>query len=207
MKKIDHKQPKKKGIWLSVFAVAILLTISIGAVSAFYNANMLLTNKMSIANSKVEFVEHFISESKWLPGETVNKKPYLNNTGETDLLVRIKVTEQWVNSEGTVQSGVDADIVQKNYTDAWQNDWIEGNDGYFYYKKVLKAGTASDVILKSIALSPEASNDSHAFNYSNLQYNLMFQSEFALTESASQLTIWNADVTINNGMVNWTFNS
>ena len=32
-------------------------------------------------------------------------------------------------------------------TSAWQDEWVDGNEGYFYYTKVLKANTTTNIIL------------------------------------------------------------
>ena len=59
-----------------------------------------------------------------------NKKVTITNTGDTDMVVRLKVfgdeDHMTVNSTGNT-------------------DWIEGSDGFWYYKKVLLAGAEASM--------------------------------------------------------------
>lgn len=59
-----------------------------------------------------------------------NKKVTIKNTGDTDMVVRLRVfgdeNHMTVNSTGNT-------------------DWLEGTDGFWYYKKVLPAGAEASM--------------------------------------------------------------
>ncbi len=67
----------------------------------------------------------------------------VENTGETDLLVRV---------------GIYGDNIT---IDAPSEDWVEGSDGFWYYKKILEAGNTTSVINVRIdkAKADEAGHD------------------------------------------------
>lgn len=58
-----------------------------------------------------------------------NKIVTIKNTGETDMVVRVKVLGD--EKHMTVNKSNDSD---------YNPDWVEGTDGFWYYKKVLPAG-------------------------------------------------------------------
>lgn len=75
-------------------------------------------------------------------------------------------------------SGTDTlDAMLKNWTDKWPEssgssnaEWILCEDGYFYYTKVLKAGTSTNMILNTINLHDDA-----PISYSTCKYTLDFK--------------------------------
>ena len=81
---------------------------------------------------------------------------------------------------------------------------MDGNDGYFYYTKVLKANTTTNIILDSLVLSEQVSNDTHAVDYSVIIYQITFNLESckATTEGAQSTFRKTAAISRNN--VTWS---
>lgn len=196
---------KKFGLKLTALLAGCICLAGIGTSWAHYANVVNIRNPLSTQNSSVELVENFNPNSSFLPGETVKKEPHFKNTGEIDLILRVKVEESWNNAEGTaLEKGPgfpDTEIVEKNWTDSWKNEWVEiGN--YYYYKKILTraetSGSTTAIILESLRMKPEASNDSHSIDYSNLLYELKFEADAVPADELS-LTVWKEEINTENG--------
>ena len=122
-------------------------------------------------------IEEFTPEEgeNWQPGVEVNKGVQVANNGDQDLIVRIKLDEQWVRrGASTPYKSLKAEVDgSKVYTtkQVSQDDglvaaddsvvikhlssslkWIDGGDGWFYYTVNLKEGETTDKWLESVEL-------------------------------------------------------
>ena len=77
------------------------------------------------------------------PGDSIKKEVYFENTGTYDQLIRIRFSPEL--SEGLSLVG----------TDALNDHWVDGEDGYYYYKHVLEAGASTENILESIKFNED----------------------------------------------------
>lgn len=74
----------------------------------------------------------------------------IQNTGTTNAWIRAKVVISWQDKDGKVygskspDSGTDYEI-EYGSTD----DWIEGSDGFYYYKKPVPPGEKTGILIKS----------------------------------------------------------
>ena len=158
-------------------AVAGLTAVAIiGGSLAYFNQTMTVENPFDTNKYSSELVEHFkpTDGDNWQPGATVNKDIQVNNTGDYDVIVRVKFDESWTRKNGDTinREGLKADetgqdnetdglvtgdnsVVQKNLinTDKWV---YNGGDGYYYYLENLKAGQNTGIFLDSVKLIDKA---------------------------------------------------
>lgn len=187
---------------------------SFGGTWAYYGNSIEIVNPLATSHSGVIMAEEFNPNDSFLPGETVTKKIWFENTGDMDLFLRVEVppVEEWAD-EPDLKTG----YVIKRWTSAWTeakeeeeidgleepkqnfeewgttNLWSEvisqrDNSGvdhnYRYYRKILPAGEATEAILESIKLSPEVSNDRHRDDYSGKEYRLEFSAQAVPVEGS-----------------------
>ena len=126
--KVKFLKIKKTKVAL-IFA-SVCLIVAIGYTSAYYNSTVNVENKMATQEPEIELIEKFNQDSQFLPGETVDKKVKFANSGEIDALIRVSYSQSWINQNGDFVNG-DVDSVEKKWTSAWQDEWVDGNDGYF----------------------------------------------------------------------------
>ena len=78
------------------------------------------------------------SEGEWIdnptvmPGDEVSKIPRIHNYG-TDCYVRVKITFR------------EAGEITEEHLFGMSDKWMKADDGYYYYKEILKTGTETDV--------------------------------------------------------------
>jgi len=163
---------------------AILSLTAIGSIWAYYHTEGALDNNLKTKKYGGEqIVEKFTPNEDWELGERITKEVLVENTGNVELLVRIKLDEKWTRDNDdfiTLNStdGIDqytnvhfiAGSGQLDAADGstlndgsvvtkvlGSNRWIYSTDGYWYYNSTLKPtgmpGDRTELFLESIILA------------------------------------------------------
>lgn len=155
--------------------VALLVVALVGTTIAYWSQTSKIENPFSTGDQYGStIVEKFTPKDgeDWLPGVKVPKSVTVSNDGNTDILVRAKLTETWTRKNGTDPyislKGVpvynpgqtnktdglttdDQSVVQKNF--AHNGKWTEPQaDGWCYYKTNLTKGNETAPWLESVEL-------------------------------------------------------
>lgn len=134
----------KKQVLAGALAASIAAVAIAGASLAYFTATDNEKNVFTSGNVQIDLTEpNWEAEGEaeaqgMYPGESVKKDPTVENTGANPALVRVKV-------EGLEENNL---TYRTGYQDGKLGEgWVDGNDGYFYYTKVLAGSTtpASDV--------------------------------------------------------------
>lgn len=149
----------------------------IGGTFAYFNQTMTVTNPFDTGKYDTNVTEDFKPEDgdNWEPGAEVNKDVTVNNTGDYDVLVRVKLTEKWVNKTSGITvaentTGLKGDASQVDATDGLTTgdysvvektlnaaNWVYNDaDGYWYYKTNLAARTDTGKFLDAVKLLEDA---------------------------------------------------
>lgn len=149
----------------------------IGGTFAYFNQTMTVTNPFDTGKYDTNVTEDFkpTDGDNWEPGAEVNKDVTVKNTGDYDVLVRVKFDEQWVNKDtkkavAKNEKGLNATASQVNPSDGLTTgdysvvakklnatNWVYNDaDGYWYYKSNLKAKTDTGVFLDAVTLLENA---------------------------------------------------
>lgn len=82
--------------------------------------------------------------------------------------------------------------------------FVDGHDGWYYYKKVLK-NTDRVQVLNEIHLNEELLNSSGELDtYKNADYELDFNFESVQADKKAVKSLWNKEITIDNdGNITW----
>ncbi|MFQ8705061.1 MAG: hypothetical protein ACLR9T_03280 [Thomasclavelia sp.] len=162
---------------LLMITVMICIT-AIGSVYAWSKLSASVTNKINTPTIDVEVIEEFDEQTTVDWYQPVDKKVQFKNIGTAPIFIRVSYVELWRNTNNQVLSSIvnGQEIVKKNWTDAWKNEWIDGNDGWFYYKKILQPNNLCSKILTSLEF--DSSNLGNLTDiYGNASYSLKFFSE------------------------------
>lgn len=199
MKKIKLKRKP-------LFFILLLLVVGIvGTTFAYFHSQAEISNKFQAMTYNVTLKEEFYD--KW-----GTKKVTISNEEKTNtpVVLRINYNESWrkkIDDTTTVllDNNVNGEnVVTKNWTTTFTSDFIKGDDGWYYYKKVLSA-EESITILESIALKEDLIKDTIYYNdYKNGTYQLDFNYEAIQADATAISDIWNKKVTISNKEVTWS---
>ncbi len=129
---------KHKKIMITLAACAVILAGIGGTYSVLTASTDTVKNTF-----KPEVIETEIEED--FSGGNFNKKVTVKNIGPDDAFIRARVT---VSPEGVAEwkhSNSDGD--------AW--GWVDGNDGWYYYTKVVPSGASTTALMNEVELKTE----------------------------------------------------
>ena len=157
-------------------AVAAMVAVAIIAGSlAYWNQTHTIENPFETGGKfGSTVIEDFTPRDEWQPGAKVTKAVRVENTGEQDIIVRVKMDEKWIRKEETIPykefkaepNGDVYKIGQANSVDGLtaadnsvvikhlkaNSNWVDGGDGWYYYNTNLKKKTSTDNWLESVEL-------------------------------------------------------
>lgn len=196
MKKIDKN--KTRQLLMASMVVVMLCISTIGGIYAWSKLSASVTNKIKTPTVDTEVVETFDEESKvdWLT--PVTKEVQFKNTGTAPVFMRVSYAEFWKSNDNKILSGIvnGQEIATKNWTSSWQNEWVDGNDGWYYYKKVLQPDQLTSRVMESLTFhTPELNPNPYVI----ADYTLKFASE-AVQYSSKDMAVNHRAVTANFGV-------
>ena len=197
---MKFKKIKKKPL----FFLLLLLALGIvGTTFAYYYTEIAIPNQFRAMTYNVTIEEEF--NNTW----GTKKVSFVNNEEtNTPVVLRINYNELWRKEVNGVKLSLDnnvngTNVVTKNWTTAFTNDFIDGGDGWYYYKKTL-AAEASVQVLDSIALNESLISTSPYYNdYKSYTYELDFNFEAIQASSSAISEIWGRTANISGGNVTW----
>lgn len=195
MKRLKTKKSKKFLFITPVFA----LIVGCGAfllVHAFSN-NTYETqyNDIPVSTGTVSIVD----DSD--PGFGKKEVSFVNDDADgISMLLRIGYSETWKDVNDNVVSNIynGNNVVTKTWTSAFTNDFVDGNDGWYYYKKLLGGSNSSVQVITAIALAEPS--------YAVYNYDLNFRFEAIQPTAAAASALWSKTASIDSttGAVTWT---
>lgn len=148
---------KSRKLIISSLAIAVVLMFSITGTFAYIQHRTETTsNHFNSGVINITVNEEF--EPKDITEEGIDKKVTVRNdslNGQlnvADCYVRVHLAATWVNDDGSI-CPVDADsLIEYTINDDPDSGWIVGDDGFYYYSKILKKDEVSTCLLKKVAL-------------------------------------------------------
>ena len=194
-----RKLKTKPLILLAIFTIAI-----IGGTIAYFYQNINIPNQFKTMTYNINLTEEFNND--W---GTKNVYITNNESSSTPVVLRISYNEIWSktvnNNVSTLSNTINGNnLVNKEWTSTFTNDFIDGSDGWYYYKLVLNPNETIQ-ILKSIALNTNLIENTEYYNdYREYNYNLIFNYEVIEAKTTTISEIWGKNASINNQSVTWT---
>ena len=193
--------------------VTMLLGI-VGSSYAFYSSENSRRNTLATSESAVYLQEIFKAEDHWLPGETKEKIVTFGNQGTAEQVIRFKYQESWLDASGRAFTPDTGDYTEALVKLNWSEDMVDaGGDwvylnGWYYYNKILKPGTVTNDVLKSVTFSPQLSNDGHLKDdFSNTSFRLVVTMESMNVNAVETVANWSASFTVTDpgaGKLQWS---
>lgn len=153
-----------KFLLLAVIIITLLFTV--GTI-AFFTDDGSAQNFLFVKQLDVNLVDIFDKIQYTLPGDTINKDVYMENLGEIEAVIRMRLEPSWNPATDALGNSLDINAVTINYG-ASMEDWTLIG-GWYYYNKILSPGEQTSLLVDSIKLEA-VSNDIHDVDYSNASY-------------------------------------
>lgn len=150
---------KKRILMLSILVICIAI-LATGTL-AYYNAAGTAHNVITTGNVKIA-VQEWANEAKtepfedldgMLPGRTATKIVEIKNTGSADAWVRVSIAKAIKLENNEYDPKTELIELDLNTT-----DWEVGNDGYLYYKEILKSGEVTAPVFTEVKFNESMGN-------------------------------------------------
>lgn len=95
--------------------IALISLVAVGLVVgsiAYFSQDLSVENNLKTAAYNTQIEEEFIPNDEWLPGVETTKKVLVSNTGNVDVVVRVKMTDLWVRN-ADITNPVDGSILSE----------------------------------------------------------------------------------------------
>ncbi len=192
----------KKNIKILIF-IAILSAITlVGYSLAYFYSRGYLPNSFVTAAYDVKIEENFA-------GTWGTKEVKFVNNGSTPVVLRVSYIEIMNNLKKQLilnnrYRGID--VVKKGWTNDWIYNFVDGGDGWYYFKKVLK-GKDEVQVLNSIKFNSGlfAEDSEDYIDYLESEYELTFNYEVTQSSQKSIKELWGIDATVNGDDIEWGF--
>ena len=133
------------------------------------------------------------------------KRVCFKNTGERAVFVRVAFGETFL-ARGDEMLPLEDTYVTLNWTDEWSEEWQLAEDGWYYYKQILKSKEATAEVLSSVEIAPfkdmpvayQHATYQLAFTMEVVQYS----EEVAVNDDALKKA-FNRTATVINDVVTW----
>ncbi len=147
----------KRKIILALAAVVSCMSVGAYGSYAYFTSEIRTENVITVGNLKIDLIEtslpgeegRMTSEGEWngvMPGGSVSRTVQVENTGDHPAYVRIRVNKRISLAEGKGEEA-DSGLVT---CDLNQEDWIDGKDGYYYYRDSLEAGRRTEPLFERV---------------------------------------------------------
>lgn len=134
-------EKKKLAVLLAVFLMAGAVT---SGIYAYLSAKDSRVNRLTFGQNVIETEEEFPTPDP-RPGDSIEKKVRVKNTGDVPCFVRTRILFSNGDAEGV-------STLELNTT-----DWTERQeDGYHYYKHILPVGKNSADLLTAVKIADSA---------------------------------------------------
>lgn len=180
---------KKFAVYPILCAASICtFLLSSGMTYASWQSQGETVNKISMASVKGQIVEEYDQNQVVYPNATVDKIVQVKNTGTVDAVPRVKIEKAWGDSRDEngkllINPDLSTENIEITYnTEKWTYD---SNDGYFYYKEVLKPGDITDSLFDSFTVNGEITGG----EYKNKQADIIVNMEL-IQAAGNGLTFW-----------------
>lgn len=150
----------KKNIKKILIILPLLLVGIVGTTYAYIHNKDSFDNTFNVTDYGTISSEIFESPKDWLPGESIEKKLNIKNTGSIPLAVRVSFTEEWKDvNQNIIEDDPNFKAAIINHPN---NDWIaeetEENGTtktYYYYKYALKKNEKSSDFIDKVTLNED----------------------------------------------------
>lgn len=191
MKKI-HNKNNIKFIFLSS-VVMLFLFVLIYGVRTTYSSLMdsdKKNNDFKIGNLKGVIEEEFIPPESFEPDVEYEKQVWVKNDGDIEAFVRVLPSaEVYIEDEDGNKELLPSDTEGDDAVltiDYNLNDWIDGKDGNFYYKKKIKKGEKTTKLFTTVKMNKENIDS----DYDGAKLSIEVKSEIIFTTKYAYRESW-----------------
>ena len=176
---------KKSKKWMIVLAIILVPVIGLGFNYFSWHGEK-DTSKQALTVDGGITVQEIAAEKNIVPGDKICDAVGFNIKSTAPSFLRVKVESSY-SYDGNSENTTSANIYEIKQV---KDNWIKGNDGYYYYTKAVDKNSQSSVpFVDSIYFTVEAGEDVDANQYQNKYIHAkvtaeMIQAKYGVFEDA-----------------------
>lgn len=120
----------------------------------------LVEKTKDLSGAEVEFPTDGITGV--MPGTSASKIVSVNNTGDADAWIRVQVEMSITGKDGAslpMELTAEGATIPVLTLDIDTENWIDGGDGFYYYKLPVAPGTSTSALFKEVYFAKEMGNE------------------------------------------------
>lgn len=211
-KKRTKRGTTHKGILLIAALVSLLVISSL----IYYTTISLLKdhkhkrNDFAFADLSAEVVENdgkgFVAPEKLETDQPITKKVQIKNTGGQPIFVRVMLFPTFTKVEDddltlSLPATFEGDKPILSFQPNEQQNWLFGEDGYFYYLKKIEVGKLSDSVIETVVIHKENFPEDLADEYAEANLAVEVKVEaIGLTQWAYRDAFWQGEIPESGGL-------
>lgn len=141
---------QKKTLSIGIILCTIVAVLNIGFTFAAWTTEKMTYNKVTANSVQGEIKEIYDQGQTIVPNVDIEKNVWVKNIGSADAFVRASIKYQF--DDGTPLEEEDISFTLNSA------DWYDGEDGYYYYRRVLHPGEESTPLFESFKISGDLKN-------------------------------------------------
>lgn len=203
-------QKNQKNNAIRTIAIMIVVVFGVGTTYAYNLHSIQQDNRLKASKVEGEIIENgnFVEEESsflLVKGGTTKKEVQFKNTGVSAVFVRVSFGETWRDGFGAWLTG-DNEYVTLHWTKEWEDEWQLGDDGWYYYKKILEPNTLTAEVLTAVEFE---SDENLPLEYQSAYYQLFFTMESVQYSEDMEVndgaleSVFDRSATVTDGVVTW----
>lgn len=140
-----HFEQKKYGLISKKMFIQITILLGIcvvSATSAYLIIQNSISNEFIVGTVKAEIIENFDKKNK------IKEEVCIKNTGNIPAYIRAAIVILWQDTEGRILETKPEKDLDYSIKFSTSENWILGNDGYYYYKRSIDENKCTDILIQ-----------------------------------------------------------
>lgn len=146
-KRYEKRKINQPNIWL-ILMMMLIVVAGVTGITAYLSDVDEAVNEFTMGGNRIELIEQFIPPEKLVPGVEFQKDVAVKNVGPNACFVRIKA----VFTDSDMEEYCEVNFNTRNYDH-------NAEDGYYYYKKILRTDETAPSLFTTVKLSDEIPAD------------------------------------------------
>lgn len=121
----------------------VLVVCGVSSSLAYLSRKTAVKNTFAVGNVQPEIIENFDPSAKTKSDVAVK------NQGNVPVYIRAAITVYWQDVAGNILSEQPAESIDYTIELSSSQNWVQGADGYYYYKQRLAENASTDILLQS----------------------------------------------------------
>jgi len=149
----------KKSFLIGLFVFSLVALLVVGGTMAWFTDTKEASNKFTAGTVKIQILENGqtnpVVKENVNPGDIYDKEVKVESLGSKRTYVRVSINPVW-------EGNLPINNVNLIFADGeLGTHWVDGGDGWYYYKHILAAGAVTEPLLSKVEIIGSLTGDDY----------------------------------------------